>query len=93
MVKRWKNHQWMFYMGNKWMIWDALFWILGFFYGILVFAGEVTNTTIFISYTSRYLLAVVAALLSIPNYICWLVVVYLDSKCSKKLLKIDKYAS
>ena len=84
MVKRWKDHQWILHMGNKWMIWGALFWVLGFIYGILGFVGEVTNTTILISHTSWYLLAIVAALLSIPNYICWLVAVYLNSKGSKK---------
>ena len=83
MVKGWKDHQWILYMGNKWMIWGALFWILGFIYGILGFVGEVINTTILMSHTFWYLLAIVAALLSIPSYICWLVAVYLDPKVIK----------
>ena len=84
MVMRWKNHKWILNMGNKWMMWGALFWFLGFIYGILGFVSEVTDTTILISPMSWYMLAIVAALLSIPNYICWLVAVHLDSKISKK---------
>jgi len=84
MAKRWKDRKWIIAKGGMWTAWGGACWILGFVFAIVGIISELMGTTLGLVPMSWYLLSIAAFAASIPEYLGWVMAVYLNDKEAKK---------
>jgi hypothetical protein len=84
MAKRWKESKWITGKGGMWAAWGGACWILGIIFAIVGIIGELLNATLGLVPMSWYLLSIAFFVASIPEYLGWVVAVYLHNKEEEK---------
>jgi len=67
-----------------WAAWGGACWILGIIFAIVGIIGELMETTLGLVPMSWYLLSIVFFVANIPEYLGWVVAVYLHHKKDEK---------
>lgn len=87
MEKTSKERKGIMASSGTWMWWGGVCWTLGVVFTVFGVISEATNISIGLKPMSWFLMAIAAFVSSIPEYIGWLVTVYLDSTEAKSKKK------
>jgi hypothetical protein len=83
-MARWNDSKWIKAKGGMWAAWGGACWIFGIIFAIVGIISELIDTTLGLAPMSWYLLSIAAFAASIPEYLGWVIAVYLHSKNDKK---------